>query len=583
MHSHAGACGTIISTIVRRSASACRSLKPPLRQQIPCIPRSARYAAQQVAQFVIRRKGNAQRKLHHFRVHFHGRARRLPRHGAATVGFRSQPRVADFNPAARCEPWHAVDVQAFHFARMKALMGAEPVVDAVVDPAVEHPEHRVHVRRERVGEKVVFRLEPALGEVIRAACHRHRLAIGRVARHRGPAHVQPVVQLQLDLRAELPQRQLRQKTRIAVLRFPHLKMRVVRLVAFDVADQLRVLLITLRQPVGRQGAAVVIVEVAGKAQPVTLQLRLRQRKARPRRQVLNLARLDQHVPVHVEKVFTRPITVLARSTGITFFVAWPRLPADTAQGIAFILGQFVPFVPRRMPELVKQAMLPGNQPGQKWRTQSHPLPRFGENLFDGDQAVFQLRQGQWPIQSLDTPAERAAAGIAERAPDFIEGQAEFVIRGVAVRIVARMAVHDPQIQFRGIGRLQVADHPEARHALAAQLLGRVDIAAQAAPTRGNVEKHFQALQRSSAQSGITTLETQGPHATQFVGQTLSGGVRRPGRGLARRHGFLDAGEFAVRVISSRKRRAGQRQPCHEPSSRNRHCLPVPTRDRRYPS
>ncbi|KPX33183.1 Unknown protein sequence [Pseudomonas amygdali pv. eriobotryae] len=382
--------------------------------------------------------------------------------------------------------------------------------------------------------------------------------------------MQPVVQFQLNLRTKLPQRQLRQKARVAVLRLPDLKVRVKRLVAFDIADQLRVFLIALGQPVGRQRTTVLIIEIACETQPVTLQRRLRQRKPRPRRQVLNLARLNQHVPVHVKEVFTRTVAVLVRATRITLFLARPRLPADTTQGVTLVFGQLVPFVPRGMPQLVKQAMLLGNQPGQKRRTQADPLARLREHLLDGNQAVFQLRQGQRPVQTFDTSAQRAAARIAERAPDFIKGQAEFVIRSVAVRIIASMAVHDPQIQFCRVGRLQVANHPEAWLCVAAQLLRRIDITAQAATARGNVEKHFQTFKRRIGQPGITPFETQRPYPAQLVGQALGRRICGPGRGLARCHGFLDTGEFPMRIIGSRNCRAGQRQPCYEPSSRNRH-------------
>ncbi|MNE09038.1 hypothetical protein D3C80_1017040 [compost metagenome] len=83
-------------------------------------------------------------------------------------------------------------------------MGAEPIFDTVIDPTMEVPEHRVYMGRERVAEKVVFRFEPACGKVLRLARERHRQAAGRVARHRGPAHVQPIVKAQLHLRTELP-------------------------------------------------------------------------------------------------------------------------------------------------------------------------------------------------------------------------------------------------------------------------------------------------------------------------------------------------------------------------------------------
>src|SRR5690606_26101828 len=119
------------------------------------------------------------------------------------------------------------------------------------DPAMEIPEHRVHMRRERVAEKVVLRRVPTTGEVRRVAGKRYRGAVGRVPWHRGPAHVQPIVQPQLDLRAKLPQGELRQITRIAVPRLPDLEIAVVGLGRLDVADPLGVVAITTGQPGGR--------------------------------------------------------------------------------------------------------------------------------------------------------------------------------------------------------------------------------------------------------------------------------------------------------------------------------------------
>ncbi|MCY1441580.1 hypothetical protein D9M71_579000 [compost metagenome] len=112
---------------------------------------------------------------------------------------RTQPRIIDFHPTPRREPLHAIDLKPAHLPRMKTLMSAEPVFQAIVDPAVEMPEHRVHMGRERIAEEVVFRRIPARGKVRRIAGERHWLAVGRVARHRGPAHVQPVMQAQFDL------------------------------------------------------------------------------------------------------------------------------------------------------------------------------------------------------------------------------------------------------------------------------------------------------------------------------------------------------------------------------------------------
>ncbi|MNS39324.1 hypothetical protein D3C72_716020 [compost metagenome] len=164
------------------------------------------------------------------------------------MGVRPQPRVIDLNPATRRKPRHTVDFQPADFARMKTLVGAEPVFDAIIDPAVETPEHRVHVRGKRVAEKVVFRRIPARGKICLIARHRHRNVVGRIPRHRRPAHVQPVVQTQFDFRTELAEAEFRQVARVAVLRFPHLEITVIGLGRFNIADPLGVLVVTFSQP-----------------------------------------------------------------------------------------------------------------------------------------------------------------------------------------------------------------------------------------------------------------------------------------------------------------------------------------------
>ncbi|MNC58065.1 hypothetical protein D3C75_1077720 [compost metagenome] len=61
------------------------------------------------------------------------------------MGIRPQPRVGHLHPAPWRKPWHAIDFQAPHLARVQPLMSVEPVLDAVVDPAMKVPEHRVHM------------------------------------------------------------------------------------------------------------------------------------------------------------------------------------------------------------------------------------------------------------------------------------------------------------------------------------------------------------------------------------------------------------------------------------------------------
>ncbi|WP_236454724.1 twin-arginine translocation signal domain-containing protein, partial [Pseudomonas syringae] len=90
-------------------------------------------------------------------------------------------------------------------------------------------------------------------------------------------------------------------------------------------------------------------------------------------------------------------------------------------------------------------------------------------------------RGVWTLRF-----EGRDAGLTGAPLEGLELFLDIAPRGRGVRIIARMAVHDPQIKFRRIGRLQVANHPEARHSIAAQLLGGVDVAPHTTPTRGNV-------------------------------------------------------------------------------------------------
>ncbi|MND75343.1 hypothetical protein D3C80_669560 [compost metagenome] len=203
------------------------------------------------------------------------------------MGHWPQPRVIDFDPASRGKPLHAIDLKAPHLPRVIALMGAVPVLDAVIDPAVKAPEHRIHMGRERVAEKVVFCSVPAPGKIGRITGKRHRRAVDRIARHRGPAHVQPIVQVHFQLRAERPEGQSRQVQRVLVLRLPDLEVAAERLAGLDRRHPLPVGIVARRPPAWRYAVAVVIVVVARKALAVELDARLRQGEMCPRRQVLH--------------------------------------------------------------------------------------------------------------------------------------------------------------------------------------------------------------------------------------------------------------------------------------------------------
>ena len=199
------------------------------------------------------------------------------------MGVRAQPRVVHFHPASRGKPGHAVDFQAADLPRIEALMGTEPVFNTVVDPAMKVPEHRVHVGRKRVAQEVVFRSEPASRKVGRVSRQGSGCAIGRVAGHRSPAHVQPIMQAQFYFGTKLAQSQARQVGRVAVLRLPYLEVAVVGLGTFDIADPLGKGVIATGDPGRGHCKPIVVIEIADESLAVTHQFGLRQGKARPGR------------------------------------------------------------------------------------------------------------------------------------------------------------------------------------------------------------------------------------------------------------------------------------------------------------
>ncbi|MNH17623.1 hypothetical protein D3C79_773060 [compost metagenome] len=89
------------------------------------------------------------------------------------------------------------------------------------------------------------------------------------------------MQAQLHFRTELAQGQRAQVFRVTVTRLPDLEVAMVGIRALDVAHPLGVFLVAARQPGGRQGIAVMVVEIAGETRTVALKLRLWLRKPRP--------------------------------------------------------------------------------------------------------------------------------------------------------------------------------------------------------------------------------------------------------------------------------------------------------------
>ncbi|MNT28665.1 hypothetical protein D3C72_1643690 [compost metagenome] len=211
-------------------------------------------------------------------------------------------------------------------------MGAVPIFDTVVDPAMKAPENWVHMGGKRVAKKVVFGTEPTRGEIGRIAGKGHRCTIDRIPGYRGPAHVQPVVQVHLQLRAERTQGQFRQVQRILILRLPNLKITAERFARLDRRHPHTIGVVARGLPGRWHAVAIVVVEVAGKALAVLLDVWLGQWEVGPGRQVLQGAHRLKHMPVHEQKVDARAIAMLAGSPGVALVIARSGLPAQATQG-----------------------------------------------------------------------------------------------------------------------------------------------------------------------------------------------------------------------------------------------------------
>src|SRR6266487_2821638 len=92
----------------------------------------------------------------------------------------------EFPPSDR--PWASI------------LLGIEPIVDAIIDPAMESPEHRIDVRRIELAKIVVFRRTPFVRKIeSRSFARSARLRVDnhgpsvRISRRRHPAIMHRVV------------------------------------------------------------------------------------------------------------------------------------------------------------------------------------------------------------------------------------------------------------------------------------------------------------------------------------------------------------------------------------------------------
>lgn len=229
----------------------------------------------------------------------------------------------------------------------------------------------------------------------------------------------------------------------------------------------------------------------------------------------------------------------------------------------------MPLVTGGVPQLVKQAVLRRDQPGQQGRVKADTLARFGEQLLVGDKAVVTLGQGKGALKVENLPAQRAAAGIGEVGPDFVEGHLELIGRCA----ICGVAVDQAPVEHGALARQQITEHAVTRLALGTQVCSGVQIATQATAARGDVEQQLQALQRQAFKAGIAALQAQAPHTAQGIGQVLARGVGQVHRGLARRDREFFTRQLAVGIKGRWHGSAGQRQAGDEATSREGHCLP----------
>jgi len=127
--------------------------------------------------------------------------------------------------------------------------------------------------RERVAEEVAFLTEPACRVVRLLTVTQHRHAVGRVAGDRGPTNVQPVVNVHLHFRTELPQGQAAEVVRVLVLRFPDLEITEESLRRLDAVQPLAQLLVIRCDPRRRHRIAVMVLLITDEAQPVAFDIR----------------------------------------------------------------------------------------------------------------------------------------------------------------------------------------------------------------------------------------------------------------------------------------------------------------------
>ncbi|MNL25425.1 hypothetical protein D3C87_1469070 [compost metagenome] len=163
-------------------------------------------------------------------------------------------------------------------------------------------------------------------------------------------------------------------------------------------------------------------------------------------------------------------------------------------------------------------MFLGRQPRQQRRMQAGALAGFGEDFLHGDETIVLRRQHQGPIQIQHTAAQRAAAGITETSPDFVQRHAEFVV-------TATIGTDQSPTQLCRFDASQIAEHPVTRLFAGTQTFGGVEKTDQATTFVPDVEKHFQTVPRQAFKPRVTAFETNLPDTAQRIRQALAGDIR----------------------------------------------------------
>ncbi len=274
------------------------------------------------------------------------------------------------------------------------------------------------------------------------------------------------------------------------------------------------------------------------------------------------------MPVHEEKVLARAVAVLVPAPRITLAITRPGLPAQTTQGVLLVLAQLVPFVPRRVPQLVEQTMLRGGQPGQQLRFQRGTLARLGEGTLQGQELVVLHGQCQRAVQARNAPVESRRPGVAEPAPDLVEHDMAFI---------AGLGRKQAPAQGTRLVRQQVAYHAVAWLLPPTQALGGIQIAAQGAPVGCHIQEQLQFTCGQAIQPRILALQGPAPNAAQGIAQLLQAGIGQLDDGLARGFREFLGGTLALHIQRPQRTGHHHTRQCHtgdETASGNRHCIPV---------